>query len=144
MVYWLSVSLRTFTTPSMLHGSSLNLRNFSSLYLSSSFPKYTNFTLNLINISKLRILLLQVCKWIPVNQRNRLPQTQSTASPIMLGGSFLREKKRLHQTYSCVLTVKICFPKFNIMYTWVRWFSSFIYSFNACVVWALSFPKSQN
>jgi len=33
------------------------------------------------------------------------------ASPLMLGGSFLREKKRLYQTDSCVLTMKVCFPK---------------------------------
>jgi len=60
----------------------------------------------------------------------------------MLGGSFLREKKRLYQTDSCVLTMKVCFPKeeYRVHLRRVIFFTGY-YLLNVFVVWALSFPK---
>ena len=52
---------------SMLHGSSLSLRNFPSPNLRSFFPKYVTwifFELEKFSFPKLKILLPQVCTWI--------------------------------------------------------------------------------
>jgi hypothetical protein len=94
-VHGSSLSLRDFPSPyksfyfpKMLHESSSSLRNFSSLNLRFYFTKHTKSTLNLINISKFRVLY---CKIDPFNLKNRLPQAQEYCFPNYR--SFLRETK---------------------------------------------------
>ncbi len=80
--------------------STLNLRKFPFPTYSSYFFKYNKSALNLMNISKLRVLFLQVCK-MDHYESKKLCQTQGIVSPTMLDGSFLR----LQKTDSCVFEV---------------------------------------